>query len=318
MTDSSTRFEVGEAEAGMRLDLFLAARLRAFSRARVRTLLRLGRVRKNGRRVRTGDRLQTGDVLQVELAATPGELLPRAEPQLPLIVRYVSSALLVVDKPAAMPTQPLAPDETGTLVNALLGRYPELRAQERAVLDPGLLNRLDLETSGLVLVARHAAAFAALRAQLEADAVRKVYLALVHGETPTAGEVRWALAHDPRAASRMRVQHDPELGPSLPWRKAHTRFRCVARYEGLSFVEVEIRRGARHQIRAHLAALGHPIVGDRLYGAADSPRPCDRHFLHAARLELVDPHDAQAIRVEAPLPPELESWLAALGRARSL
>jgi 23S rRNA pseudouridine1911/1915/1917 synthase len=287
-----------------RLDLFLAAELPGYSRAQVKALLRDGRVRVGGEVVRTGRRLAAGAVVEVRASRLSVGELPAAAPELPLDIAFTSPAVLVVNKPAGMPTLPLAPHERGTVANALVARHPEVRTAGGPPLEAGLVHRLDTDTSGLLLVARTALARRDLEHQLAAGQVTKVYLAVVRGSPPDSAVFMSPLAHDRTHRERMIVA---EGG-----RAARTELVLRERLREHALVELTITTGARHQIRVHLAAAGFPIAGDRLYGDAAAPRPAERHFLHAQSLRFRDPSSGELVSVNSPLPAELEIWLRQL------
>lgn len=318
MSDEITRLTVDASHVGKRLDRFIVDALPELSRARVRVMLDEGRVRVDGRRARKGDPLREGAVVELQGAAPPADFTPVATPDAPLTVRHEDPALLVVDKPAGQPTHPLKPDEVGTLANALVGRYPETAAVGFRKREPGLLHRLDTDTSGLVLVARTAAAFEALRAAQLSDAITKRYLALVEGEVASDGVVDLPLVPHRKDPKRVEAVTDHvRLRAGTRTHEARTHYRPARAFDGYTLVEVEISRGFRHQIRAHLAAAGHPLVGDTLYRGPALPESLgslERHFLHASELRLQHPDDGRELRVVSPLPDDLA---AVLGRLRS-
>jgi 23S rRNA pseudouridine1911/1915/1917 synthase len=209
-----------------------------------------------------------------------------------------------------MPSHPLKPGETGTAANALVGRFPELAGVGPAPREGGLVHRLDTDTSGLLLAARTDAAHATLRAQFAARTVEKGYLALVKGELHAGGEIDVPLAHDAADGRKVRAASDPEWAEAHAARPAVTRFTPVERRGGFTLVEVEIATGVLHQIRAHLAFIGHPVAGDALYGGPELPG-LSRHFLHASRLAFAHPDGARP-RFDSPLPKDLASALESL------
>ncbi len=293
-----------------RIDRFLAGVLPGYSRAQVRALLKEGRVRVNGQRVSTGVRLNVGDEVSVDVAEVAASELPLAAFELPLTVLFEGEDYLVLDKPAGMPTLPLRPSERSTLANALVARYPEVRGVGAGPLDAGLLHRLDNDTSGLLLAARTAEAYRYLQAQQAQGAIAKTYLALVQGQPPQQGEISLPIAPTGRRKQAVRVLDANAEGA----RPAHTTFVVQRRFCEHALVEAHLRRGARHQLRAHLAAIGHPIAGDLLYGG--KPGPVPRHFLHAWRITLRPSPKQALVTFEAPLPAELISWLEDLDATR--
>jgi 23S rRNA pseudouridine1911/1915/1917 synthase len=294
-----------------RLDRALADTL-GLGRAAVKRAFALGEVRVGGRRVRPATPAEAG--LVVELTVEPARGPPEPEPDSPLTVLLEQPRFLVVDKPAGVAVHPLAAGESGTLANAVVARYPECAS---ASLDPregGAAQRLDLETSGCVLFARDRDAWERLHDQLRRRVVEKVYLALVCGRVTAGGVCTVPLAQrggrvlpapDPQAEERLR---EKGLAP----RPAETRFEVERRFARHTLLRVRIVTGVMHQVRAHLAFLGFPVAGDRLYGGEAAALPgLRRHFLHAARLGVESP-DGGRLVVESPLPPELAAVLAAL------
>jgi 23S rRNA pseudouridine1911/1915/1917 synthase len=223
---------------------------------------------------------------------------------------HADAHVVVLDKPPGMPSHPLKPGETGTAANALVGRFPEMAAIGPSAREGGLVHRLDTDTSGLLLAARTAPAHAMLRAQFAARTVEKGYLALVRGELHAGGEIDVPLAHDPHDARKVRAASDPEWAEAHEARPAVTRFTPLERRAGFTLVDVEIATGVLHQIRAHLAFIGHPLAGDALYGGPVLSG-LSRHFLHAARLAFTHP-DGNRPRFDSPLPTDLAGVLGSL------
>jgi 23S rRNA pseudouridine1911/1915/1917 synthase len=289
-----------------RLDRALA-RLFGVSRGRAMEWIAEDRVRVDGRRARKG--AQVGPGARVSVRRPPPDA-PAPQPELPLRIVHADSHLVVADKPAGMPSHPLKPGETGTAANALVGRFPELAAVGASPREGGLVHRLDTDTSGLLLAARTDAAHALLRAQFAGRTVEKGYLALVAGELHAGGEIDVPLAHDPHDSRKVRAASDPDWADAHGARRAATRFTPVARRGGFTLLEVEIATGVLHQIRAHLAFIGHPLAGDALYGGPSLPG-LSRHFLHAARLAFAHPGGGRP-RFDSPLPEDLASALDGL------
>jgi 23S rRNA pseudouridine1911/1915/1917 synthase len=278
--------EVGAAEAGQRLDTVVARAL-GLSRGWVRKLLDAGRVRLGGKPAAKGAILRAGDRIDVLPFARP-DSGPIANPGLTLAILRESAGLVAVDKPAGLPVHPLDPDETETALNALIAVHPEISGVGEGGLRSGVVHRLDTGTSGVLVFALRDDAFREARAAFAEKRVAKRYLARVHG--PFAGERELELRLENRG-SHVRVV---ESGGRL----AVSRIRALETGDETSLVEVFMRTGVRHQIRATLAELGHPIVGDRLYG---SPLALGRHWLHAASLAW------DAFAAESEPPPELKA-----------
>jgi 23S rRNA pseudouridine1911/1915/1917 synthase len=286
--------------AGRRLDVVVGDVL-GLSRARVKSLFETGAVRLDGRRPSKGDRATAGARLQVELAEEAPVLLP--EPGLALRLLYEDRWLLAVDKPAGMPSHPLKPGETQTVANALVARYPEVAAASADVREAGLVHRLDIDTSGVLLAARDRETWEAVRGLFRERAVDKRYWAVVSGPIADAGAIDLPLRHK----GETRVEAAVDGGEE--GREAVSEFHVLDRAGELALVEVRILTGVLHQVRAHLAAIGAPVVGDGLYGGQALPG-LSRFFLHARFLGLVHPATAVPLRVESPLPEELSRALA--------
>jgi 23S rRNA pseudouridine1911/1915/1917 synthase len=293
--------------SGERLDTFVARRCPDLSRSAVQRLVREGRVTIGGRPARAGHRLERGDRVLVE-APVPEDDALAPEPA-PLNIIYEDDDLLVVDKPAGMVVHPAVGAPRGTLAAALLAYRPELAGVGGAE-RPGIVHRLDRDTSGLLVVAKNEAARVALARQWKDRQVEKGYVALVHGWLePPEGIIDAPIGRDARHRQRMAVV---EGG-----RAARTEYRVrrplVAGPDGTgrySLVEVRPLTGRTHQIRVHLAAVGHPVVGDRVYGR---PSPLvARHFLHAHRLGFRHPVDGRPLEFESHLPKDLLQALAGL------
>jgi len=275
------------------------------SRSHVQRLISEGRLTAGGDPLRANTIVAAGAELVLDVPpAAAADLVP--EPDIPVAVVYEDDDLLIVDKPAGLVVHPSAGHAGGTLVNALLGRagaaeYGGIAGVRR----PGIVHRLDRDTSGLLMVARHDAAQASLMAQLKARRVKKTYLALVHGSVAAAvGRIEAPIGRDPKHRTRMAVVPDG--------RPATTGYRVRERFAGWTLLELDLVTGRTHQIRVHLDAIGHPVAGDPVYGTGTSrrgPEGLGRMFLHAWRLELVSPSSDRLIRAEATIPPDLEAIL---------
>ena len=294
------------ADRTERLDKLVAS-LFGVSRGRAMEWIAEGRVRVDGRRTPKGFTVPQGARVSVE---RPPPDQPAPQPELPIRIVHADQCLVIADKPAGMPSHPLKPGEKGTAANALVGRFPELASVGPSAREGGLVHRLDTDTSGLLLAARTEAAHAMLRAQFTARTVEKGYLALAAGELHAGGEIALPLLHDPRDSRKMQAASDPAYAEEHGARPALTTFTPRERRGGFTLLEVEIATGVMHQIRAHLAFIGHPLAGDPLYGGPLLPG-LSRHFLHAARLGFLHPDGSRA-RFESPLPAELAQVLAAL------
>ena len=278
------------------------------SRSYVQKLIGDGRLTADGLAIRSNTIVASGVELRLEVPPPAGpDLSP--DPGITLRVVYEDTDLLIVDKPAGLVVHPAPGHATGTLVHGLLAHDGGVAWGGIAgVMRPGIVHRLDRDTSGLLMVARTDAAQASLMAQLKARRVRKTYLALVAGSPAAAtGRIEAPIGRDPRHRTRMGVV--PDGRPSVTGYRVHERF------DGWTLLELDLVTGRTHQIRVHLEAIGHPVAGDRVYGSGASRRGPDgleRLFLHAWRLELASPSDGHLIRATAPLPDDLEAVLGAL------
>ena len=299
---------------GVRLDKACAQLVPELSRARVKRAIELGAVRVNGRRVPKGGTIAQGDVLRIDVSQV-ADAPALASPDAPLKVVLETAEVLVVDKPAGQPTAPIRPGETGTLVNALLGRYPELVPVDgdtfigHSARDPGILHRLDTETSGAVVVARTAAAFATLKAALKDGQLDKRYLLVCAGEgLPDEGTIEFPLTNHPKDQRRVYACVHPRDVMRYEPRLAATGYRVLRRAGNWALVEARAGKALRHQIRAHFAAIGHPLAGDELYGGPVI-RALGRHALHAAQISYAGGAGVAAFEVSVPLPKDMATLL---------
>lgn len=295
---------VGEHQAGWRLDRVLLDSEPELGRRRAKELFASGAATCAGRRARAGDSARAGDELRAELE--DDHALP--EPEAPLDVRLELPELVVVEKIAGQASVPLAPGELGTLANALVGHYPEMAGVGYRAREPGLVHRLDTQTSGLLVAARTSAVFELLRAALTRGRLEKRYLAVVSdGGLSGEGVVDAPLAIDPRTPERVLLAEDS--GKDSYQRPATTRYRVIERARGRLLLELEAPQAMRHQIRAHLASLGHPIVGDRVYGGDLAPELGARHALHASYVACAGEGTLPSFAVRSDLPAELRALL---------
>jgi 23S rRNA pseudouridine1911/1915/1917 synthase len=295
-----TKLELTADKPGERLDVFLARRARQLSRRRARRLIDGGLVTVDGRAERASYALAAGETVRAELPAEPETSLA-AEP-IPLAIVYQDEDVIVVDKPAGLTVHPAPGHPSGTLVNALLALAPEL-AESRDTIRPGIVHRLDKDTSGLLVVARGERAREELRRQLKERRVGKTYLALVTGAPePSQGVIEAPIGRHPRNRKKMAVV--------AGGRDAETRYKVRETFGGYALLEVQPVTGRTHQIRVHLAAIGHPVVGDGVYGKRSDL--VDRQFLHAWRLAFALPSSGRLVEFESPLPPDLAGALTAL------
>ncbi|MCA9736786.1 MAG: RluA family pseudouridine synthase [Gemmatimonadota bacterium] len=318
MSDSAARLEVGEGDRG-RLDRFVADRL-GLSRTRVARLAEEGRVRVDGRAVRKSEAVEPGQVIEVDVP--PPEPVDIPAEDLPLHVVHEDAELLVVDKPAGMVVHPAPGHRTGTLVNALLFHVRDLSGVGGR-LRPGIVHRLDRDTSGLLLVAKTDRAHLALSEQLRRREIKRLYLAASWGHLPEDRlTVEAPIGRDPRDRKRMAVV---EGG-----RAARTLIRVRERWPSGELLDVRLSTGRTHQIRVHLLHLGHPVIGDSLYGAGwergiagpdrrwarELLARVPRQFLHARALSFAHPLSGEHLHFRIPPPPDLAAALAYARTAR--
>jgi 23S rRNA pseudouridine1911/1915/1917 synthase len=273
-----------------------------FSRKEVRELFEAGRVRADDKRLKKGDRVRAGSELTLEAPSAP--IAPDAS--IPLSVLFESADFVIVDKPAGLPSAPLVRTENRSLAAALLARYPEMQGVGFREREPGLVHRLDNETSGVLLAARNSEAFAAARRAFESSGFQKRYLAVVPSGLPGHGRIETLLGPDSAEPQRVRVYTDAPEGYAKPCR---TQYQVLESGSGLSLVELSVERAFRHQIRAHLAHLGFPIVGDAVYGGLPAPVLGARHALHGSYIAWAGDALRSGFRAEAGLPVELRALL---------
>jgi len=290
-----------------RVDRFVADAT-GLSRSYVQKLITDGRLTADGLPLKANTIVAAGAELRLDVPEViPLEVAPA--PDIAIDVVYEDDDLLIVDKPSGLVVHPGPGHSSDTLVNGLLARAGGTEYGGIAgVARPGIVHRLDRDTSGLLMVAKHDAAQASLMAQLKARRIKKTYLALVQGNvSAAAGRIEAPIGRDPKRRTRMAVVNDGR--PSV------TGYRVRERFDGWTLLELDLVTGRTHQIRVHLEAIGHPVAGDPVYGGAlarRGPDGLERLFLHAWRLELNAPSDGHLIRATAPLPAELESVLERL------
>jgi 23S rRNA pseudouridine1911/1915/1917 synthase len=305
--DGETVLDLAVAESGRRLDTWLASQLSDRSRAEIQRWIGEGRITVGGKLEKASHKLAAGDTVLVRVPPPePYEVEP--EP-IPLEIVYEDGDLLVIDKPAGLVVHPAAGHWHGTLVNAVLHHCPDLEGVGGAH-RPGIVHRLDKDTSGLILVAKNDRAVRNLQAQFKGREVEKSYLALVYGlVSPPNGEIVAPVGRDARERKRMAI---------VPGgRAAVTLYQALGHYGKHTLLVCRPLTGRTHQIRVHLAHIGHPIVGDSVYGGRRKPSvPCPRQFLHAHRIRFRLPGTGEQVEFTSPLPADLQAVLDALGRER--
>ena len=311
MADADLSFKIGPDQVGARLDTYLASQIEGWSRARLQRLIENEDVLVNGKIAKPSYKLRDGDEIEVELVAPPTDVFTPED--IPLDIVYEDETLVVVNKPAGLVVHPAAGTPSGTLANALAYHFQKLPGTG---VRPGIVHRLDRDTSGLLVVAKTDAALENLSDQFRDRSVYKSYLALVHGRVASnSGKIDQPLARDPSNRTRMAVVR--------AGRHALTLYRVRRAFDRFTLLDVELKTGRTHQIRVHLMWMKHPVVGDETYGAGrdntiQDPRlrarirALHRQFLHAEKLGFKHPKTGEFVKFESALPQGLGDLLVAL------
>ena len=312
MATRTEHFTVEQSLPGERLDIFLRAKFPAVSRGAMQRLIEQGHIRVDGKTVKPTHSPRAGEKIEIHF---PEPKPTAAQPEeIPLDILFEDQSLLVVNKPAGLVVHPAAGHEEHTLVNALLHHCAGSLSGIGGVARPGIVHRLDKETSGCLVVAKNDETHIALSAQFAGRVVKKVYQAIVCGSVPReTGEIHAAIARHPTHRKRMAV-HDDSDG-----RSAHTSYRVLEKLNHATLVEAQIHTGRTHQIRVHFQHLGHPVVGDDTYGATKNRRlkelanyAAPRVLLHAKELSFVHPRTQKTLKFSAPLPADFAQALKLL------
>ena len=313
MEPESLTFKVDDTSVDSRLDTYLASQIQTWSRARLQRLIENEDVVVNGRSVKSSYKLRKGDEVEVELVVSAAEIF---EPQnIPIDIVHEDEVMIVVNKTAGLVVHPAAGTHSGTLANALAFHFQNLPGSTGSI-RPGIVHRLDRDTSGLLVVAKTEEALENLSDQFRDRTVFKSYVALVHGRVEdAAGRIDQPLARDPGNRTRMAVVRSG--------RSALTLYKARKHYDRFTLLNVELKTGRTHQIRVHLAWLHHPVVGDETYGGGrdnniqdarlrSRVRNLGRHFLHAEKLAITHPTTGKRLEFEAPMPAQLSDLLRQL------
>ena len=294
--------ELRVAEAGQRIDKYIAAEVPDLSRSLIQRLIKEGLVTVNGAMTKASYRVKAGD--EISIRVPPPEETELVAEHMPLDIVYEDQDIIVVNKPAGMVVHPAYGHRSGTLVNAILAHCPELAGLD-GTQRPGIVHRLDKDTSGLIIVAKNEAAKQSLQRQFKGREVKKVYLALVEGRLePERGIIEAPIGRDPKRRKRMAV---------VPGgREARTEFRVLERFPAHTLVEVEPKTGRTHQVRVHFTFIGHPVAGDRVYGFRKQRLELERQFLHAQTLGFKLPSSGRYVEFTAELPEDLREILEGL------
>ncbi|MBI5649305.1 MAG: RluA family pseudouridine synthase [Chloroflexi bacterium] len=319
----NTPTEIQVETGGARLDRYVAEHLPELSRAAVQRLIDDGFIRVNAIARKASYRVSAGETITVRVPP-PESATPRAE-KIPLDILYEDDDLIVINKPAGMVVHPAAGHSEGTLVNAMLAHCPNLNVG--GVERPGIVHRLDSETSGVIVVAKNDAAMRDLQAQFKARRVKKTYLALVHGTVnPPRGKIDAPIGRDLKHRQKMAVMTSGKTRASVtiyrtlanlgqPHAERSTSLRSAQDAGRYTLIEAQPQTGRTHQIRVHLTFLGFPVVADAIYGKKKNMLGLARQFLHAWKLEFALPRDGRAMQFIAPVPEDLRAVLRDLGFA---
>jgi 23S rRNA pseudouridine1911/1915/1917 synthase len=296
-------------DRGLRLDVFLAKRLENVTRSQIQLLNRAGAIRVEGREDKAGYRIRGGETIEVDLRALePAPLTPE---QIPLQIYFEDQDLAVIEKPAGMVVHPGSGTGSGTVVHGLLFHFQNL-SDVGGTARPGIVHRLDKRTSGLLIVAKNNVAHARLSKDFQDRKIQKSYLALVHGKLAhETGTIELLVGRHPTVRTKMAA--GKEHG-----RSAYTEYRVMEQFRGFSLLDVKIKTGRTHQIRVHLSAIGHPVVGDDVYGERNDKEfakkfgGLNRYFLHAAALSFTHPATGAPLEFHSPLPFELRKLLKSI------
>lgn len=282
---------------GIRLDKFLISRLPDYSRSQIQELIKKGLITVNNTVIKTGYKLRTDDLIRVNLPAPP--LIKLAPQPIPLKIIYHDKDIIVLDKPAGLVVHPSPGHPDHTLVNALLALFPEL-SEENETQRPGIVHRLDKDTSGLMIVAMNSRARESLMSQMKKREITKKYYALVQGHlSPKKGAIEAPVGRDP--------SHRQKMAVVLRGKYARTSYKVIEFNGPNTLVEVSLETGRTHQIRLHFAAIGHPVIGDATYGKASTV--LKRQFLHSFYLKFSHPTTGKEMEFTSPLPQELQEYL---------
>lgn len=296
-------YEVSEDDAQKRLDIFLTGEAEGYTRSHIQRLVGEGRATVNGVIVRASYKVKQGDLVRLEIPEPEG-METKAE-KIPLDIYYEDNDVIVLNKPRGMVVHPAPGNYSGTVVNALLYHCRDLSGIN-GVLRPGIVHRLDKDTSGLIMVAKNDAAHVSLARQLKDRQITRIYLALVHGKVKDAsGVIDAPIGRDPKNRQKMAVVHKNS-------KHAVTNYLVLSRYARYTYLRLKLETGRTHQIRVHMSYIGHPVVGDLKYGPSRPHFNLAGQFLHAAVIGFIHPRTGAYLEFEAPLPDELEAILSGL------
>jgi 23S rRNA pseudouridine1911/1915/1917 synthase len=303
------KVQAGHDAHGLRLDVFLAQHLSNVTRSQIQILNKSGAIRVDGRQDKAGYRIRGGETIEVDLETLRST--PLTPEQIPLQIFFEDEDLAVIEKPAGLVVHPGSGTKTKTVVHGLLFHFQTL-SNAGGTSRPGIVHRLDKNTSGLLIIAKNNIAHARVSKAFQDRQIQKMYIALVHGKfARDSGTIELAVGRHPRIRTKMATRISRG-------RAAYTEYRVLEQFHGFSLLEVRIKTGRTHQIRVHLAAIGHPVVGDDVYGEHSSREfkkkfgPFSRYFLHASSLRFTHPTTGMALEFHSPLPTELRNLLESI------
>ena len=299
-------FAAEQQDAGIRTDVFLADNIDGLSRSSIKKLLEQGNIRINGKEGKANYKLRIGDILDVEIPdVKETEILPE---DIPLDILYEDKDVIVVNKPQGMVVHPAPGHYTGTMVNALMFHCGDELSGINGEKGPGIVHRIDMDTSGILVVAKNDHAHQSLAKQLAEHSITRKYVAVVYnGFTEDEGTVDRPIGRNPQDRKKMAVTEKHS-------RHAVTHYRVLERMERYTLIEAQLETGRTHQIRVHMTYIGHPLLGDPVYGPKKHPFRLEGQALHARVLGFIHPSTGEYMEFEAPLPPHFEALLEQLRR----
>jgi 23S rRNA pseudouridine1911/1915/1917 synthase len=303
------KLQTGPEDRGLRLDVFLAQRLENLTRSQIQQLNRSGGIRIEGRPDKAGYRIRGGEIIEIDLHSL--QPVPLKAEQIPLQIYYEDQDIAVIEKTAGLVVHPGSGTKNTTVVHGLLFHFQQL-SDAGGTSRPGIVHRLDKKTSGLLVVAKNNIAHASLSKAFQDRTVEKAYLALVHGKPrESTGTIELSVGRHPSRRTRMTAS--PRRG-----RSAFTQYRTLEQFRDFTLLEVHIKTGRTHQIRVHLSAIGHPVVGDDVYGERSYKEfikkfgPLGRYFLHATSLRFNHPRTGKVLEFHSPMPAELQKLIESI------
>jgi len=312
------KFLIPQNFKSLRLDQFLKSELPSVSRGFIQKIIKKENVLVNGKPGKKGDILKGGEIVYIKEIFLPDEIELKPNPYLPINIIYKDKDIIVLDKPPGIPSHPVDFGEKDTVANFLIAKFPKLKWIGEKLFEPGMIHRLDIDTSGLLLVARNQKAFEKLKYDQKQGMIKKEYLVLVIGEVKEDGKIKSYIGHHPKDERRMKIFTSSEDIKKYKARKAITYFEVEKRYKNYTLLRVRIEKGLMHQIRVHFASIGYPIAGDKLYQTKRFRKldltGLERQFLHASGIEFFHPSSRKLINFFSPLPQEMEVVLERIDR----